>query len=374
MIKGKGRELGLQLRAWLEAGAAGLDSGQAIGNRLVDALGADETLKGPVRDLASQRLLLQVLRQSGASQRSALASLSQQLSQTYSPAVWNELQDLLEAATGVVLPRPELAAPRPLAVEPGAEQVVAQKAIAERSLALRPQDFGPGLALAAGAALVFGWLGQELDRALFERWGWSGGVVLVVVLGLLQALAIGPLKGLRRRWILNDQWATEPRQAWRWISAPWLHASGLEAGVNLVALLILLGPSPLQLGDVVLRYCLVSLATLVLAASMARRFGVIRTWSGSSGAISGLIALAASLSLLHWREHSFTAAGVAIPAWVLLLVYGALQLGWQLPRQDPTDSSQPLQRLLSCQWWWGLVLGALWALISWGQELLGRGQ
>jgi membrane associated rhomboid family serine protease len=369
MIKGKGRELGLQLRAWLEAGTAGLDSGQAIGNRLVDALGADEALKGPVRDLASQRLLLQVLRQSGASQRSALASLSQQLSQTYSPAVWNELQDLLEAATGVVLPRPELASTRPLAVEPGAE-----KPAAERSQAIKAEDFGPGLALAAGAALVFSWLGQELDRALFERWGWSGGVVLVVVLGLLQALAIGPLKGLRRRWILNDQWATEPRQAWRWISAPWLHASGLEAGVNLVALLILLGPSPLQLGDVVLRYCLVSLATLMLAAMMARRFGVIRTWSGSSGAISGLIALAASLSLLHWREHSFTAAGLSIPAWVLLLVYGALQLGWQLPRQDPADSSQPLQRLLSCQWGWGLVLGALWALISWGQELLGQGQ
>jgi hypothetical protein len=49
---------------------------------------------------------------------------------------------------------------------------------------------------------------------------------------------------------------------------------------------------------------------------------------------------------------------------VLLLVYGALQLGWQLPRQSEDDDSRPLDRLLSSQWWWGLVLGVAWAVVN----------
>lgn len=367
MSRGKGRELGLQLRAWLAAGGSGLDNGQALGNRLVDGLGAEESLKGPVRDLASQRLLLEALQQSGTRQRSALANLSQQLAHTYSPAVLAELLDLLEAATGLPLERP--------AATPAAAAVPAAGPAIQPPAATAPAwaELGPGLALAAGAALVFGWLGQELDRALFEGWGWSGGVVLALSLGLLQALSLGPLRGLRRRWPLDDQSAADPRQAWRWIGAPWLHANGREAALNLLLLLVLLGASPLQLGDVVLRYCLTSLATLALAVAAARRWNVPRQWSGSAGALSALIALAASLSLLHWREHAFRAAGLAIPAWVLLLVYGALQLGWQLPRldpQDPADGSRPLQRLLSSQWWWGLVLGSGWGLLSWARQLI----
>jgi hypothetical protein len=149
-----------------------------------------------------------------------------------------------------------------------------------------------------------------------------------------------------------------------------VHANRAEAAVNLVALLILLGSSALQLGDVVLRYSLTALATLTLSTVMAQRFAIARTWSGASGSISALIALGASLSVLHWRQLSFNVGPIAIPAWVLLLVYGALQLGWQLPRQDNADASGPLERLLCCQWWWGFVLGVLWGLISWGQNLL----
>jgi len=367
VVNGTGQRLGLQLKGWMEAGGTGLESGQGLGNRLVDALGADDSLKGPIRDLASQRLLLQALHQEGAAQRSALSSLAEQLASTYAPAVLQELLDLLEAATGVAMPR-QSAQGAQAQLSPKPKPSRATRPWGSVVQELRP--FAPGLALAAGGALVLSWASRELDRELFEGLGWSGGVVLVMVLGLLQALALGPLKQWRRHWMLNEQSAGEPRQAWRWLAAPWVHAKSTEAAVNLVALLILLGDSALQLGDVVLRYSLTALATLTLSAVMAQRFAVVRTWSGASGSISALIALGASLSVLHWRQLTFNAGPVAIPAWVLLLVYGALQLGWQLPRQDKADASRPLERLLSCQWWWGLVLGVLWGLISWGQSWL----
>ena len=228
----------------------------------------------------------------------------------------------------------------------------------------------PGIALAASAALVFGWLAQELDRRVFDGWGWSGGVVLVLVLGLLQALAIGPLRGLRRRWSLNERQAIQPRHAWRWIGASWIHVHGLEASLNLLLLLILLGASPLPLGQVILRYGLTALACLTPAVVLAQRFGVRRRWSGAAGPISALIALAAGLSLLHWRAMAFDTPLFQIPAWVLLLVVGALQLSWQLPRQAGDRSSRPWQRLLCSSWTWGLLLGLGWAVISRVRELL----
>ena len=229
---------------------------------------------------------------------------------------------------------------------------------------------GPGAALAASGALVFTWCGGELDRVLFEGWGWSGGVVLVLVLGVIQALAIGPLKGLPRLWSLSSRQSHQPRDAWRWLSQAWIHNNGLEASLNLLLLLILLGASPLQLRDVILRYCLTALACLMLSALCAARWGVQRRWSGPAGAISALIALGAGLSLLHWRVISFDSGGLSIPAWVLLLVYGALQLGWQLPRLTDEEQSKPWQRLLSSCWGWGLLLGLSWAVITRLKELL----
>lgn len=367
---GLGTDLGIALRGWLEADPDGLLQSRTIANRLVDQLGAQDSLKGPIRDLASQPLLLQALTSSGASQQSALNNLSQQLSLTYAPAVLAELLDLLEAASGVALvrSRPDAAA------EPAAE--LAPKPVAAAS---RPspgpwlrdlQRLGPGLALGASAALVLSWAAWELDRAVFDGWGWSGGVVLVLLLGLLQALAIGPFKPLRRLWPLESPQAESPGQAWRWVSQAWIHHNQAEAVVNLMLLLILLGNAALQLGDVVLRYCLTSLACLGLSAVVAQRFGIRRRWSGASGAIGALIALAAGWSLLQWRELPFHSAGLAIPAWVLLLAYGALQLSWQLPREDPQERSRAWQRLLSSCWTWGTLLGLSWALISWLRELL----
>lgn len=377
-----GWRLGLQLKQWLSQEAAPLRS-QALANRLMDALGSEDSLRGPLRDLASQPLLQQVLYGQGASRQAALASLSQQLQRIYAPAVVADLLDLLEAATELPVPR---LAPSAATSPPGATPSPssnAQPAAAEPSHTARTRlkrqlhehgpilvAIGPGLALAAAGALVFAWLARELDRAVFEGWGWSGGVVLVVVLGLLQALSLGPLKGLQRRWPLDDQQALQPRQAWRWLGAAWIHERGLEACLNVVLLLVFLGDSALQLGDVVLRYCLANLATLTPAVLLAAHWRLQRRWSGAAGPVSALIALAAGLSLLHWKHLALSTPLFSVPAWVLLLVNGALQLHWQLPSGGSDRSGSPLQRLLCSQWAWGLLFGLGWAVVTWGQELL----
>jgi membrane associated rhomboid family serine protease len=312
-----------------------------------------------------------------------MTSLRQHLAEIYAPAVLRQLLDLLDAATGLQEQEngdPTVPAAWPAKPIPGTDQ--AAGAMAAEQNPPRPAIEGPygwqpllhaiapGIALAACGALVLSWLAQEVDRRLFAGWGWSSGVVIVLLLGLLQALAIGPLRGLRQHWSLNDQQAIQPRHAWRWIGASWIHVNGLEAGLNLILLLILLGASPLPLGQVILRYGLTALACLIPAAVLAQRFGVRRRWSGAAGAISALIALAAGLSLLHWRSLTFDTPLFPIPAWVLLLVVGALQLSWQLPRQAGERTSRPWQRLLCSSWTWGLVFGFGWALVSRVRELL----
>ena len=420
---GTGRELGLQVKGWLEAGVLDLDNRTALANRLIDGLGAEVWLSGPVRDLAAQPLLRQVLRQRGGAQRSALESLRQQLERTYAPRVLAELLELLEAASGlpVGLPAPE-AAPTGSAQGPqgvalpvsgpsrpnaptgtaaaatGLELAVVEPPIDDSlavagprgglvgaprpaaltgpaglgALAQQLRPLGPGLALAFALALVWWWAALELDRRLFDGWGWSGGVVLAVLLALLQALALGPLKAARRQWPLEQADATNPHGAWRWLTAPWIHHDQREAAVNLLMLLVLLGPSPLPLADVVLRYALTSLATVALALLVAQRRTPEGRWDGASGAISALVGLGTAASLLHWRslDYPLGRLGFGIPAWVLLVLYGALQLAWVLPRRSAQDDSRPLDRLLSSQWWWGLVLGIGWALVSRAGELL----
>jgi hypothetical protein len=356
---GLGTTLGVQLRHWLTQDPSALQNSRAIANRLIDALGADDGLKGPIRDLASQPLFLQVLHSQGAARATCLSSLTAQIRQTYAPAVQSELLDLLEAATG--------SAER-TDTPPEPAQPAAQTRRPQRREELEQQ--APGLALAACGALVLGWFAQELDRLIFEGWGWSGGMVLVVSLGLLQALSLGPARWMRRQWSLTSEQSGNPRDAWRWLSQAWIHSNGLEASLNLILLLIILGASPLQLGDVVLRYSLTALACLGLSVFCAQRWQIRRTWSGASGPLSALIGLAAGSSLLHWKLHAFEAGSLSIPVWVLLLLYGSLQLGWQLPRQDPDEASEPLQRLLSSSCSWGFLLGLLWALISRLGELL----
>jgi len=364
-----GWRLGLQLQQWLSQEAVQLGN-QALANRLIDALGSDDSLRGPLRDLASQPLLRQALYGLGASRQAALASLSQQLQRIYAPAVLSELLDLLEAATGLPVMRPATTTATTTATAPAEATAQPSPAAATRLKRTLHQHLpllvaiGPGLALAAAGALVFAWLARELDRAIFEGWGWSGGVVLVLALGLLQALSLGPLKPLRQLWPLQSQQALQPSQAWRWLGAAWIHQRGLEAALNLLLLLVFLGDAALQLDDVVLRYCLTALATLTPAVLLAAHWRLQRHWSGGAGPVSALIALAAGLSLLHWKQVDLSTTLFNVPAWVLLLVYGALQLNWQLPAGDGEPSGTPWQRLLCSQWAWGLLLGLGWAVIT----------
>ena len=481
---GIGRKLGGSLAAWRQVGTAGLDNGVVLGNRLVDLLGADQFLAGPLRDLARRPLLQQALRSEGLARRSALQALVADLQLTYAPAVLAELIDLLE--TGLLEPglghpagsghpaswnpasgnlaSGNLASGNPASWNPGlgnrgfkqagSSPLPLQAAVAIGSGAIgpvaidsdssdsdspdsEPPDSGsldsrlkeslskesferatrshqtfprglelatapgeastlpaaagalhqlpaslrrlgrdlrrlaPGLALAAAMALVLSWLAKVLDHGLLRPSPIGGGVVLVLLLAAGQLASLGPLRRLRPRGLLSQQASADPRLAWRWVTAPWLHARTLEALLNGLLLLLILGRSPLALNELVLRYCLTSLASLALAALTARWLGLRhQEWGGASGAVGGLIGLAVGQALLRWREIGFGLGRITIPAWVLLVVVGCLQLAWILAWRHPDDGARPGQRLLASQWWWGLLLGLAWALLSWGSALV----
>lgn len=371
---GKGRQIGAQLNAWLAG--AGRDSLQPrlLEGVLLDALGSEPRLRGPVRDLALQPLLLKLLQESSpAVRRSMLETLVQDLQDTYAPAVLAELLDLLEAATGQPLSRAAASGPSAAPTPPSPGRADRRQhrrplPVAGQTLLRELQPLAPGLALAFANALVFLWLGDELGRLLPSSW--SSGVVLLLALAMLQLLLAGPLSRLRRSAPLTLADSGDPHRVWRWITAPWLHHRQAEALLNGVMLAILLGDTPLPLGQLLLRYLLTSLAALLPAVLLARRWLRAASWDGATGAVSALIALATGVSLLQWRPVSFPFAVLTVPVWVLFLVYGAVQLGWVLPRQHPDETASPRRRLLCSCWCWGTGFGLLWALLTRLQEWL----
>lgn len=412
-LMGKGREIGAQLHGWLARHDRGPLQARHLEGLLLDALGGDARLRGPVRDLALQPLLQQLLQEpSPGVRRSLLDTLAQDLAATYAPAVLNELLDLLEEATGLPVAgrsagftAPGSSAPAegggPPAASPDGEPAGRDRsrhhpsrlrrgrarsggALRQRPTAaaalqtLGPEllPLAPGLALAFANALVFLWLGGELGRLL--PLDWSSGLLLLLVLASLQVLMLRPLARLRRAAPLRLQDSGDPHRVWRWITAPWVHHRQGEALVNGAMLLILLGETPLPLGQLLLRYLLTSLATMAGAVLLARRWLRAGVWDGATGAVAALIALATGASLLHWRPLSFPFGVLSVPSWVLFLVYGAIQMGWVLPRQVHDDEeSTPLQRLLCSSWWWGTALGLAWALLTrlqdWLEPLLRAG-
>lgn len=390
---GKGREIGAQLHAWLARGDREALQSRRLEGVLLDALGGDPRLRAPVRDLALQPLLLKLLQEpSPAARRSMLETLVQDLQATYAPAVLAELLDLLEAATGLPVsrrpctdppsppqPRTQPEPRRPARTRsPQPKGTAVPWSEAARAVLLNLQPLAPGAALAFANALVFLWLGDELSRLLPRSW--SSGMVFLLILAVLQLLLLRPLAGLRRSAPLTLADSDDPHRVWRWITAPWLHLRQSEALLNGVMLLILLGETPLPLGQLLLRYLLTSLATMLPAVLLARRWLRFARWDGATGAVAALIALATGVSLLHWRPVTFPFGVLTVPVWVLFVVYGVLQLGWVLPRQHPEETAPPRQRLLCSCWWWGTSWGLLWALLTrlqeWAEPLLratGRG-
>ena len=384
---GKGREIGAQLHAWLERGDSEPLQSRLLEAMLLDALGSENPrLRGPLRDLAFQPLLLKLLMESSAAvRRSMLDALCQDLRATYSTAVLEELLDLLEAATGLSIgERPQHSAaeaamagsPDGAAGRRGATAATRQgRRLHRRSLAglgAELQPLAPGLALGFANALVMQWLGAELAALLPASW--SSGVLLALGLVILQLLALRPLARLRRHALLTLEDSGDPHRAWRWITAPWLHLRLGEALLNGLMLLIILGGTPLPLGSLLLRYLLTSLATMLPAVLLARRWLRAGIWEGATGAVAALIALATGVSLLQWRAVTYPLGVLNVPVWVLFVVYGAIQMGWVLPRRTPTETAPPLRRLLCSCWWWGTAAGLLWALITrllaWAEPLM----
>ncbi len=364
-----GQQLGDELRLWLEAGERHQLSSQALANRWIDALGRDDGLKAPLRDLAARPLFLQALRVSGPSRRTSLVQLRQELSQIYTPAVMRELVALLEGFSGETLSGEAFSGEAFSRDEPVREPPPAPIAPTLHQLRL----LAPGIALSAGAALVGMWLGHELERLVFRGWGWNGSVVLILGLALVEIAKASPLGGWLRGANLSSGDAGREGESWRWLLAPWLHPSLPEAALCLLLLVVLLGPSPLPLGSVVLRYLLTSLAALIPALLIARRAGLERAWGGSAGVVGALIGLGASLSLLQGRVLVYALGGdetpLQVPAWVLLLVFTTAEIirttvSWERDGRQPQDLNRR-ERLLSEPWIWGLILGTGWGGISW---------
>ena len=374
---GKGREIGLQLRAWLAQADPQQIQPRLLQGLMLDGLGEETRLAGPLRDLAQQPLFLQLLREpSAAIRRSLMESLQQELAGIYAATTLSELIDLLEALSGernqplggstAIAARPaQASAPTATEAAPSAPVRLAALWIRART-ALQP--LGPGLALGFANAMVCLWLGGELARLLPRSC--NGLAVLLVLLALPQLVLLRPpLKRLRRRAALQLSSSTDPQLVWRWITAPWVHHRQGEAVLNGVLLLILLFGTPLPLGQLLLRYLLTSLATLAPVVLLARRWRIEGLRDGAAGAVAALIALATGVSLLHWRPITFPFGVLAVPSWVLLLVNAAIQMAWVLPRHGDSDASHPRQRLLCSCWCWGTLLGFGWASLSRLQDL-----
>lgn len=375
---GKGREIGLQLREWLDRADRQPLQGRILQGWLLDALGEETRLAGPLRDLAQQPLFRKLLQEpSAALRRSLMEALRQELVGIYAAPTLSELTDLLTAVSGQPVPQsapaPEAASAYPSPSPPAAVATSAAPSVdpsAARTLQRVSQTLnplGPGLALGFVTALVLLWLGGELGRLLPPSF--NGLPVLLVLLALPQLVLLRPpLRRLRHRAALQLSSSTDPQWVWRWITTPWVHQRQGEAILNGVLLLILLFGTPLPLGQLLLRYLLTSIATLAPVVFLARRWRIHGFRDGATGAVAALIALATGISLLHWRPIHFPFGLLSVPSWVLLLVNATIQMAWVLPRLGLNDRSTPLQRLLCSCWCWGTLMGFTWALITRLQE------
>lgn len=148
----------------------------------------------------------------------------------------------------------------------------------------------------------------------------SAGAVLLLFLAAAHLLTSKLIRPWRTAGLLDRASAVALRQAWRWVTAPWLHASVKEVLLNAVVLADLLFNTPLPLKEVVLRYALTSLAFLALAVQTSLWGHIRRIWGDASAVVASLLSLDTTLSLLRWQEQTFDfeVGPLRIPVWVLL--------------------------------------------------------
>jgi len=159
--------------------------------------------------------------------------------------------------------------------------------------------------------------------------------------------------------------SVDPRQVWKWVTAPWLHASNKEALLNTVVLGILLFNTSLPLREVMLRYSLTGLACLALAVQTSRWCHIKQVWGGASGVVASLLSMDSILSLLRWQRQGFEMGPLQIPVWVLLWIWVTIQITWTIPRRHGGNPSKPWHRVLSSCWFWGLGIGTIWGITIW---------
>lgn len=364
---GTGRDIGEQVRLWVGSAELFNLTPQALGNRLLDAAGPSRRLHGPLQDLARQPLFMQLLKeQQPAKARATQQALTSELAEIYNPAILTELVQLLEAATGTTGVSSS-SARRPSSFDEESDQTACRLISRLWRLARTLRPLAPGLALGLGSSLALAWLGSELERVLFEYLGWGAGPVLLLALSTTQLLTCSWLRPWRTVALLDRAGAVDPQRAWRWVTAPWLHVSDREALLNVVVLAVLLGTTALPLREVILRYSLTSLGCLVLALWSSRWCHIRRLWGGASGVVASLLSLDFTLSLLRWQEEIFEIGPLRIPVWVLLWTWITVQITWTIPRRYGDDLTKPWQRVISSNWFWGLVLGGMWGAAVWLQ-------
>jgi len=370
---GIGRRLGEQISQWVIADPQGIRNPQLLSNRLKDLLGPEaDAIKGPLLDIVNQPQFHQTITCTGSNKVFAATELQKYIQKTYSHSISSELEIFLEAASDIPLKKNVTPTTRN-GNETSFRTFIKQgwNLVGKRILRFGYKvvenlyPLAPGIALSASFALVFAWLGGELDRLEVVGLNMGSGF-LIAFLGMFELLRFVPQKihYSFSKWMINSSEVAITSNAWKWISHSFIHAKAGECVLNLLMLFIILGNTPLPLSEIFFRFNLTSLACLIGAAAYARNSGITKVWGGASGSVAALISLACCLSLFEVRSLNFDIGWISFPAWVLFIVNSSLHLTWQQKQKKQNKDKKFVQIVLSTPFAWGSILGGFWSIIT----------
>ena len=372
-------ELGKQISQWVKDDPRLSKNTQLLLNRMKDLLGSEsDEIRGPLIDIITQPLFHESLALNGASKDLAANELQKYIRNTYSHSICLQLKSFVEAASGVVVIK-NVDPAYNVGNKTDSRELLRQAnnlvKINIKSVVGKTYEYfhlyAPGIAVSAAFALVFAWLGGEIDRFKFGKLSQGCGL-LILLLGIVELSRFVKLKVRNKtdKFMINSLEVTKPSYAWKWISHPFVHANAKEGVINIFILLIILGGTPLPLSEVLLRFNLTSLACLIGAASCAKKFEIAKVWSGASGSVAALISLACCLSLFENRPLAFDVGWISVPAWVLLVINSSLQMQWQIDQRAQNTGKYFSHIVLSSTFAWGTILGSLWAVFTIFQRVI----